>query len=283
MAVPSESAYRIYGNAEKAHIAYPHINVQLGTHGIRRADTWKVEVPLQAHQPRIHDGDQIGDLGCAYPSEIVSSMLIQNPILSLLSVSLLVPLSLCVPAAPTSFPLSLNSNSGISIGMTSTNPPRRYYQLRVQNDTRVLVFIEAYLSRSPTCLRPIPAQGPIEILWRAMQDSVAHLPPEKEVGKNYITYGPEYRPNFDSLDVRVSIRQFNKGDWEGEDYTSEKLKNKHIAEAAEAGPWLIELKEDMHENAYFMCLADPETETCVGILTLERMLWERNPKSDDDK
>lgn len=210
-------------------------------------------------------------------------MLIQNPILSLLSVSLLVPLGLCVPASPASFSLSLNSNRDISIATTSTNPPFRYNQLHGLNETEVLAFSDAYLPHYPTWLRRIPALGPIRILWWAMQKSVAHLPREEEVGKGYITFGPEYSPNINFLDVRVSIRQFNEGDWEERDVKSEKLKNKDIATTAELGPLI--LGDDEREGAHWMCYIIAKTgevTRCVGMMTVQRDVWKGKSRKHDD-
>ena len=74
-----------------------------------------------------------------------------------------------------------------------------------------------------------------------MRESVAHLDPEAEVGREYLTFGPEYRRNMNFLDERVAIRQYYEGDWAKEpDVPREELKNRHIAEGAAIGGNILE-------------------------------------------
>ncbi|KAI4095169.1 MAG: hypothetical protein LQ339_007329 [Xanthoria mediterranea] len=210
-------------------------------------------------------------------------MNIPKTISPLFYLSLLLLLSLSYAATPPSSPLSLNLvNETLISGMTNTNPPFRYYHLQsasASNDNGTFGLIYAWpLDKPPFWLRAIPRSAAMQVLSWVMRESVAHLDPEAEVGREYLTFGPEYRKNMNFLDERVVIRQYYEGDWEEEpDVPREELKNKHIAEGAAIGGNIFGRGQVEQEVAFWMCYITPvrEIANCVGILMVQMDVWQR--------
>lgn len=110
-----------------------------------------------------------------------------------------------------------------------------------------------------------------------MRESVAQLPPEDPVGKDYLTFGPEVRPSLNYLDTRIAVRQYREGDWQGVDWPEARLRNKELAAAAGIGGDMFGRKAVSSEIALRMCYLGEHrnVDRCVGTVMVQRDLWVR--------
>ncbi|KAL8724350.1 MAG: hypothetical protein Q9166_008003, partial [cf. Caloplaca sp. 2 TL-2023] len=197
---------------------------------------------------------------------------------TLLSLSFL-PLSLSLPASPASPLLSLDINESTPLTTTNTAPPLRFYQSQGPNALPNFALIDIYGPPSipPAWFRPTQRGASIQVLSSKMRESVAHLPVEAPVGKDYLTFGPEYRPNLNYLDTRIVVRQYHERDWGGDGVKEARMRNKELVAAAGIAGNMYGTGEVKTEGAWRMCYMDEQRrlDRCVGVIMVQRDLWLR--------
>ncbi|KAL8849651.1 MAG: hypothetical protein Q9221_005341 [Calogaya cf. arnoldii] len=206
-------------------------------------------------------------------------MYFHRSISPLFSLSFLFPPSFSSPALPPIPPLPLNIDEPILVSMTNTTPPFRYFKSLSPDALEDFSLIDPYgdPSEPPSYLRPIRRSAGVQILSWLMRESVANLPPEDPVGKEYLTWGPEYRSNLNYLDMRAVVRQFWEGDWKGVDVPAGDLTNAEVAAAAGIGGNAFGRGQLTYEYALWMCYLTEEwkLEKCVGIVMVQLDVWLR--------
>ncbi|KAI4276485.1 MAG: hypothetical protein LQ337_002456 [Flavoplaca oasis] len=114
-----------------------------------------------------------------------------------------------VPPSPPS-PLALENELLTILNMgNDTNNPFHFYQTSNVMDASNFGLTTAWPppQQPPSSFRPIPSGASMQILLSIITQSFAPLPPSDPVGKNYLEWSPDYRPNMNHLDMRIAIRQ----------------------------------------------------------------------------
>ncbi|KAL8995425.1 MAG: hypothetical protein Q9169_004837 [Polycauliona sp. 2 TL-2023] len=130
----------------------------------------------------------------------------------------------------------------------------------------------------PEWLRPIPAGATMQILVSIIVQAFASLPAAQSVNKNFLTWGPEYRPNMNHLDTRIVIRQYRISEWGPGTIPRERvLKYGDVAAAAYILGNLYRTGEATTEDSWRMCFVDDRQvlARCSGVIMVQRDTWLR--------
>ncbi|KAI4222173.1 MAG: hypothetical protein L6R36_006341, partial [Xanthoria steineri] len=157
--------------------------------------------------------------------------------------------------------------------------PIPFYQTSNPTDLPQFGLLSAWPAprHAPDWVRPIPPGATIQILTSVILQTFGPLPPIQPVGKNYLSWGPEYRSNMNHLDTRISVRQYRASEW-GPGASGERiLTTGDVAVAAHILGDLYRRDEAPTEGAWRMCyVVDRQAlDRCSGVIMVQRDVWLR--------
>ncbi|KAL8930008.1 MAG: hypothetical protein Q9172_000240 [Xanthocarpia lactea] len=192
-------------------------------------------------------------------------------------------LFLSLSVLPFSFSLEppaslINSKGPLSIlNIGNDTHPVQFYHIQTGNDLSNYGLVTAWPmpSQRPTWLRPVLAGAGIQDLASIIHDKFIRLPPNEWVGKRYLTWGPEDRPNLDYLDTRIVVRQYQAKEWAPDPTPQWQLKNGELELAAFTLGQMYRSGQLRTENAFRMCYVNPQKglDWCSGVMMVQRNLW----------
>lgn len=197
--------------------------------------------------------------------------------LILIFLSVLLPFCFALDPQPRTLTLSNAPLRVLNIG-NDTNPVP-FYQTSNPTDFPNFGLLSAWPAprHAPDWFRPIPPGATIQILSSVILQTFAPLPPVQPVGKSYLSWGPEYRPNMNHLDTRITVRQYRANEW-GPGASGERiLTNGDVAVAAHILGDLYRRGEAPTEGAWRMCyVTDRQAlDRCSGVIMVQRDVWLR--------
>lgn len=184
-----------------------------------------------------------------------------------------------VPPSPPS-PLALENELLTILNMgNDTNNPFHFYQTSNVMDASNFGLTTAWPppQQPPSSFRPIPSGASMQILLSIITQSFAPLPPSDPVGKNYLEWSPDYRPNMNHLDMRIAIRQYRVVEWGPRAIGERILRNGDVAAAAKILGHMYRRGHVRTEDAWRMCFVDEREvlSRCSGVVMVQRDLWVR--------
>ncbi|KAL8790186.1 MAG: hypothetical protein Q9213_000717 [Squamulea squamosa] len=198
--------------------------------------------------------------------------------LTLLILSLLhLPFTLAAGPPPASLTIANEQITVLNIG-NDTNP-LEFYQVQTSNDIPNIGLVTAWPRpfQHPTWFRPTQLGPGIQILASAIIRSLSRLPTDEPVKGEYLTWGPEYQQSINSLDSRITVRQYRSAEWGPDGVAERTLTNGEVRTAGVLLANMYGRGQVRTEEAWRVCYVNGShaLEWCSGVIMLQRDLWYR--------